>query len=138
MEQIIDQFYMCSQFADVAKTRATQSELRAFAQDCSSRQRAEIQMMQQWLFTWFKINYTPKTDSGFAWRLACFKAQCGSEFDTQFIMNMLMYEIKEVYLAQQATFRVGHNDLKGLAIDIVDVNCDEIKNMKVWLNKNKR
>ena len=135
MEQMIDQFYMSGQYADLAETKATHGELCAFAQNFSSRQQAELQMMQEWLLTWFKIQYTPQPDCGFAKRLANFKAQSGGEFDTQFMETMIVDGNQELNLAQQATRCVGHADLKDLAIDMVQVIRDDLKNLNNWLNK---
>lgn len=135
MERMIDQFSMCVQYADVAATQATSSELRAFAQNCSSRQQAEIQMMQEWLLTWFNVIYTPHPDSDFSGRLATFKTQLGNAFDTQFMGSTISYENQELYLAQQAASFVSHTDLKSLAIDIIQLNTDELKTLNDWLNK---
>jgi uncharacterized protein (DUF305 family) len=134
MEQMINQFYMSDQYAVVAETKATHDELRAFACNFSARQQAEIQMMQEWLLTWFNINYTPQTDCRFAGRFAIFNAQNGMEFDAQYIEIMIIYENQELYLAQQAISCVGQPDLKDLAADIVQVNSLDLQNLNCWFN----
>lgn len=133
MEQMINIHSMAIQYATVAETKASRSELRSFAGNFATREQAEQDMMQEDLLKWYKIKYTPKPSSDFAQQLADFKAQSGKEFDTQFMEETISYENLELYVAQKLVRRATHADLKRLANVIISTDRKELSKLQSWL-----
>ena len=116
--------------AKEAQQKATQPEIKQLAEAILKTQQAEINEMNAWRKQWYPD--IQKTE-GMTMSMGAMTVGEGAEpFDVRFIAAMIPHHGSAITMAQQATQRAEHPELKKLAGEIIAAQSAEIVQMKQW------
>ena len=106
-----------------------------------SDQEREIAKMSEWREQWFEGNseavnleFPGMADGVRGMDMKKLESLKGSEFDVEFIRQMIPHHEGAVEMAKAIKGRDGRAELKELADDIITAQQAEIKQMREWLN----
>lgn len=133
MMNMIDHHQMAIEMAEVCLQRAVHDDLRQLCENIITAQSREVQRMQQWLRSWYGVNYTPQMPSGSQKDMERLAALSGSEFEIAFMEMMIEHHEAAVREAEQCTRRAEHRQLIQLCRDIIAAQSAEIAQMEAWL-----
>ncbi|MEU7613897.1 DUF305 domain-containing protein [Micromonospora sp. NPDC049204] len=138
------------QMADLAVTRATDSDVKQLATQIKAAQGPEITTMTRWLAAWGtpaptatasgahhgeSANASPGTDHGMAGMMTdadmtALGAATGADFDRQFLTMMIAHHRGAISMARNEISNGANTDAKALAQQIADDQQAEIDTMK--------
>lgn len=61
-----------------------------------------------------------------------FEHKTGDDFDKLFLNHMILHHQDAVHIAKLAEKQAGHEEIKGMAKNIIDTQQKEIEQMKLW------
>lgn len=138
LSQMIPHHEDAVQMADLALARAEHEELRTLAADVKRVQTAEIVTMREWHRAWFGEE-VPGTNDGRGQgqrRSAAVRhleqTTDGESFDRAFLELMIPHHEMGVMMASMAGRRSGREELRSLALTMVDSQGREIEQMRAW------
>lgn len=127
--------------AILAETRAERSELKELAANIISEQEREIAKMSEWREQWFEgktkavnLEFPGMADGMRGMDMKKLESLKGSEFDVEFIRQMISHHEGAVEMAKAIKGGEGRAELKELADDIITAQQAEIKQMREWLS----
>jgi uncharacterized protein (DUF305 family) len=128
--------------AKLAETRAEHKELKELAASIVYDQEKEIAKMSEWRDKWFAektkaINMKfPGMSHGMGGMdLKKLESLKGSDFDIEFIKQMIPHHEGAVEMAKNLQKQDAHAELKELAGDIIREQEAEIKQVREWLGR---
>ena len=89
--------------------------------------------MQQWLRSWYGIDYSPRMSPGAQREMERLASLSGAEFEIAFMEMMIEHHQAAVREAEQCTRRAEHRQLIELCRDIIAAQSAEIAQMEAWL-----
>ncbi|RJP44145.1 DUF305 domain-containing protein [Candidatus Parcubacteria bacterium] len=145
IEQMIPHHEDAVRMAELAFARAEHQEIKNLARAIQSAQNREIGEMKTWYRNWFGGEVPLASGLGFGMHgmmgggmgMMGNAADLGeleraSEFDREFIEQMIPHHRMAVMMAQMLLNATGRDEMKKLAEDIVSSQSDEIDQMRTW------
>lgn len=118
----------------LAINKAVHPELCQFAQNVINTQSTQDQMFSSWLATWYNTTFQPTLTPVDAETVAKLQNLQGSDFEIAYMRAMILHHAQGVDLAKVATQSAQHPELRAMASDIVNAQCAEIDQLKIWLS----
>jgi len=131
LERNIDLHDRLITLAQTEETQTTSTELKTFSQDLETSLGLEMAQMQDWLKSWYGIDYTPKIQGVAALPQNPF-INSPAEMDLLFIDQVMGYEHLEIALARLAIHSAGHADLKTFAQQLIPDGQDVLDLVRGW------
>lgn len=126
--------------AMLAETRAQRAELKELAANIISDQERELAKMSKWREQWFEgrpeavnVEFAGMADGMRGMDPKKLESLADSEFDVEFIRQMILHHQGAVGMAKAIKGNDGRAELKELADDIITAQEAEIKQMREWL-----
>lgn len=136
MQEMIIHHEMAVEMAKVAQERATRAELKTMAESIIAEQGKEIDQMTAWLRDWHGAQRTPMDHAMMQEmdrEMAALKAASGDDFDRKFAEAMIVHHQSAIDMARLVADRAERDELKALALGIIDAQSREIEQMRQWL-----
>lgn len=133
MTDMIDHHQMALEMAELCLDKAVHEELRALCSNIIAAQSAEIQQMQSWLYDWYGISYEPMMKPGAERQLAKMAEMTSSEFEIEFMEDMIGHHSKALTEGERCLDRAYHGELIELCESIIEAQSAEIELMESWL-----
>ena len=125
--------------AQLVATRAQHKELIELAKAIIVDQQSEVAEMKQWRSQWFgdspeaiNMDLPGMRDGMKDMDLSKLDALKENDFDLEFIGQMIPHHEGAVTMAKDILTHDVHQELKGLAENIIRSQSDEIEKMKTW------
>ena len=126
--------------AMLAETRVERPELKELAANIIGDQEREIAKMSQWREQWFEgkpeavnMDFAGMADGMRGMDMKKLESLTGSEFDVEFIRQMILHHQGAIGMAKEIKGGAGRAELKELADDIITAQEAEIEQMRGWL-----
>jgi uncharacterized protein (DUF305 family) len=133
MKQMIDHHNMAVMMAEECLKKATQEELRSVCTQIIDTQNQEIKTLQEWLAEWYSISYAPRMDQQSQTEIEHLSMLQGSEFDKMFMEMMINHHWAAILMSVDIVKRARHKEIRDMALDIVEAQTGEIRQMREWL-----
>jgi uncharacterized protein (DUF305 family) len=133
MTGMIDHHTMAIRMAEICVAKAIHDELRQMCENIITTQTQERAMMQAWLADWYGISYSPEMKPGMMNQLDKLSQLSASEFEIEFMQDMIRHHYKAVIEGAHCMERAYHIELKALCENIVASQTAEIQTMRQWL-----
>lgn len=130
---------MAIEMAQLAERQASHDELKQMAKKVIDDQQKEIAQMQEWKKQWYadkgdalnmKMPGMPESMKGMS--MDKLHSASGEAFDAMFINSMSHHHQQAIKMAQGATSKAQHKEVKDLAKKIVDEQKKEIAQLSKW------
>lgn len=137
IEQMIPHHEDALTMASLAATRARRPEILKLARDIQRTQQAEIDQMKAWYAEWFGGEIPARGTRAMAMAHApnLEALRTSSDFDQQFIVEMIPHHQMAVMMAQMVGASTERPEMKRLAEDIITAQSREIEAMRTWYEK---
>ena len=126
----------------LVETRAQHPELKELSANIIGDQEREIAKMSEWRDRWFaekskavNMEFPGMSHGMGGMDLKKLESLKGSEFDIEFVKQMIPHHEGAVEMARDLQKQDSHAELKELADDIITSQEAEIKQMREWLHK---
>ena len=108
-------------------------ELKGLCQTIIDDQLREIQMMKNWLQSWYGVSYTPKMGNGNMQSMRKLAALSGDTFAAEFMLEMIDHHAMAVMDGVDCLQRAYHKEMLQMCADMIAAQGKEILQMRVWL-----
>lgn len=122
--------------SQMASSKAQHDALKAFAQNASKNESAQIANMTAWLQAWY--GFTPP-DANRTGLMQAMKAKSanltsasGAAFDMELLDAMIAHDTSGIASANAAKSRVAHNETKSFLAALVDAQQKDLSLMQGW------
>jgi uncharacterized protein (DUF305 family) len=146
LEGMIDHHQMALDMANDCLAKAGEETLITLCNNIMSAQSAEITQMQAWLLEWYNVEYTPMPiemnsmpgmdmpDPAMTMgMMAGLNRLEGSDYETAWIESMIDHHDDAIHMAERILERAEHEELRGLAEQIITDQSAEIEQMEGML-----
>lgn len=134
MQEMIDHHTMAVHMGHMCMAKAVHQELREMCRQIVSTQQQEIATMQQWLAAWYGIsNYEPDMNPGHHTRMQKLSMLSQSEFEIEFMQQMIRHHKMAVVKSAQCVARAHHDELQDMCAEMITAQLAEIRQMQEWL-----
>ena len=133
MESMIDHHAMAIEMGEVCVEKAVHDELRAMCQNIVATQSTEIEDMQSWLADWYGARHEPQMKRGDMRQMERLQALSGSEFEIEFMQQMIRHHQMAIREAGKCLDRAYHSELLQLCQNIIESQAAEIRQLQAWL-----
>jgi uncharacterized protein (DUF305 family) len=146
MEGMIDHHQMALDMANDCLTQASHEEMLTLCQSVIDAQTPEIELMQDWLQTWYSVTYAPiamadmphmdhamenmqNDPSGMMGMMAGLSQLSGTDYEIAWLESMVDHHDDAIHMSQRLIERApdGHPELLELAQNIIDAQSAEIE-----------
>jgi uncharacterized protein (DUF305 family) len=131
MTDMIDHHMMAVMMSEHCLEKAVQPELRTMCDNIITTQKAENNLMQSWLQSWYRISYEPEMKM--TGEMKRMMSMTGEMFEIEFMQMMIRHHFQATKAAQQCQRRAYHTELIQLCKDIETAQTIEIQRMQTWL-----
>jgi uncharacterized protein (DUF305 family) len=146
LDSMIEHHQGAIDMAQMAQSKAQHSELKVLAASMITTQQRELAQMKQWRGEWYagkpqaasqRMSSVTKSVSGTVTSMPStnmdhMQSASGNAFDLMFINMMIPHHQEAVTMANEASQRAEHKDLKSLSKNISSAQSAEIKTMRSW------
>lgn len=152
LEGMIDHHQMALDMANDCLAKAESETLITLCNEIIAAQSAEIAQMQAWLLDWYNVDYAPvsmidaETEDAHAGHdmpasdpammmgmMAGLNRLEGSTYETAWIESMIDHHDDALHMAERILERAEHEELRGLAEQIISDQSAEIEQMEAML-----
>jgi uncharacterized protein (DUF305 family) len=133
IEFTIDHHAMGIQMAELCVEKAVHEELRKLCQRNIEAQTRELAMLQQWFQEWYGITYEPEMTPGAERMIEKLAALSGAQFEIEFMETFSRHHHQIVQRSGPIARQAVHEDLRGLARQIIQAQTTDIRLMLTWL-----
>jgi uncharacterized protein (DUF305 family) len=132
MTDMIDHHAMAIMMAESCVEKAVHPELRSLCQNIIAAQSQEIEQMQSWLQSWYRISYEPEMDKTNG-QMKKLMSMSGAMFEIEFMQMMIRHHAKAVDEGEKCLQKAYHPELRQLCQNIIVTQTAEIQQMQSWL-----
>ncbi|HIK16766.1 MAG TPA: DUF305 domain-containing protein [Leptolyngbyaceae cyanobacterium M33_DOE_097] len=146
IEMMIPHHQDAVDMAELALTRATHPELKKLAQTIKQDQTREIQQMRAWYQAWYGTSVPVAfrgggmmgRGMGMSGGMGCMMTvdldslKTSSDFDREFIQQMIPHHQMAVRMAQMLLYRTNRPEMQKLGNNIIRTQTAEINQMEQW------
>src|SRR5579863_1197180 len=115
LRDLYDQDQDSIQIAKVAAGKASEEHLRVMASNSVKRDEQQQSQILSWLINWYGQTYTAHTTEEGRRRLDQLLSLSGSDFDRQYLKDMIAHYEREVEMSRSEVTRAGHPEVRDFA-----------------------
>jgi uncharacterized protein (DUF305 family) len=134
LKNMIDHHAMAVEMGEMCLDKnLLHAELAELCASIVQVQSEEISKMQNWLQSWYGIQYEPEMKQGSMKQMERLNSLDGAEFEIAFMEMMIKHHSKAIKEGQRCIDRAYHEALIDACEDIVASQKAEIETMESWL-----
>lgn len=130
---MIDHHAMAIHMSEMCVDKAVHAELHAMCEDIIAAQSEEIETMQSWLQDWYGISHEPEMNRGHMRQMEVHASYTGARFEIHFMESMIRHHRTAIVEAELCLRRAGHEELRAMCQEIIEMQSAEIAQMQAWL-----
>ncbi len=136
IEQMIPHHESAIAMAELAKQKATRSEIKTLSENIITSQKDEIKQMQQWYKDWYKTDVSKGGDAHGSMMMSddvdTTVLSNASDFDKAFLEEMIPHHQMAVMMANMLKTSTNRPEMQKLADNIIAAQTKEINDMRSW------
>lgn len=133
LEEMIDHHYGAVKMAELCAGRATHAELLQMCESIETMQMAEIEMMQEWLQSWYGVTHEPHLMGKARRQIEKLSQMTGAQFEIAFMTMMIEHHSMAVMMSIDCLQRAYHPEMLNMCAEMMAAQGDEIVQLRLWL-----
>lgn len=134
LQSMIEHHTMAVEMAQVCvNTQNVRAELTSLCGQIIKSQTAEIQMMKNWLQSWYGVTHTARMFNGDMQNMRRLDALSGDTFSAEFMLEMITHHAMAVMQGAGCLERAYHRELLEMCSNMISSQAQEIRQMRIWL-----